>query len=550
MTSVSRAAGGSGNCCGDCQEMSEACGCAGCVPQALCVIIEVTDGPDCVHFMWDRVFHACSSNGYGSAVLEFDGGTLTVLPYIEEVNGECCFKVEMTSGFETLTYSKCGSQFEIGLESTFSIQYTAYASDTISGNIIVGGSSGVSNSGQYGNLETGECPSCSAIRLIPRGPNAEPPVEPCDRTAITVATKTAERRLDLTDPNLFDEEFCWFLSPCKCIPSKVCVSYQAISECEDAFSRFEMNLIGCTYGPATVSVDRGTYGGGVDDVVITGVLTSDCKIVWTAVSSFGTGTYTSGMGRVEKVPGSKPRQFTKICDVTTGGNSIEIPGTDIITPGILDSFLVEERCLCLEFTDNLCGLACSDIRMPPLVDSDGNPNTNPEDCFLVVLTAEIVGSCDFAGLSFEMHARNYENPPNVGDSPITIPYDACQIYDVYDPDTFLYETSSIDCLTLSYAVPPLVGDVNHLLAKFSLAYPTNCDIDVDAAPVPSGYRLHYELSSICGDQADPGNTSTTNGVLAPSSSSCDPFELIFDVPFSPVPGCDCSCSSFQLKITL
>jgi hypothetical protein len=489
----------------------------------------------CCQFLWGEMYHECGTDMYTTqslacGELQFFVSTRIV----KKDDGECCVLTTLSTGFDSVTYTKC---LEFGLLEGFNLQITSGDDDGeypcfAAGTIEISSSRGISNPGQFGNIEEGTCPKCRYIRLDPRSEPPDLPVEGAEcerRNNWQNAPKVANRVLDITDPELFSNEFCWFLPPCKCIPEKLCLKYTYLSDCEGLVTRrVEMQILDCSYGPVTIETDAG-------DVTITGSLFPNniCAIEWKVEHYKGMFKEVRGLSRID-LSEDRPPEFIKRCDVTVSP-AIEVPDSSQFIGGINDTFEVTEECLCFDPPDNSCALSCFDVRMP---------FSNNPDCFLTTLTGEIMG-CDFGGYSMEFHAENFENPTSFTQDqlPISV-FGACQLYHAYDTVSRNFTLPNVDCNTPGSYGPPNFGAVNSTVFKFTLAYPTlPCSVSPLTPPVPNNYVLAYELFSVCGLPV-----LLVNGEASPSSASCDPFELIFDVPFSSV--CDCSCSSFQLKITL
>ncbi len=558
-TLVSRAKGGSCiHCCEDCDEIHKECGCGGCIPERLCVVVELSGPPDpdigCCQYLWGEMYHECGKDTYKVAVLDCDPLILYVSTIIVGNGDNCCVKTTLSTEMDSVTYVSCklpgDKKLNFDVLESFSLLYddSSYPATYVTGDINVFASRGISNPGQFGNIEEGSCPKCRYLRLNPRKePIPDLPVEGAEcerRNNWQNSPKVADRVLDLTDLELFSDEFCWFLPPCKCIPEKVCLKYWYEKECEESSpKRYQLELINCTYGPVTIDTPSG-------QVTIRGTIFEEniCQIVWTVDHYKGQEKIKKGLTRVA-INDEKPEEFSKRCEVTVSP-AVEIPDTAEFEGGANHTFEVTEECLCLNGSDTSCGLGCYDARMPPVA--------NP-DCFLTTLTGEILG-CDFGGYSMEFHARPYEAPAaslqnqfygekNNFDFP-DFPQDPndwspCQLYDAYNPEllSFGIQGEGLDCNTPGSYGPPHFGDVNTSAFRFSLGYPTLCDVEPTAPPVPNQYILFYEIFQVCGLP-----TSYEIGAIHPSSSSCDPFELLFDVPFTSI--CDCSCTSFKLKITL
>jgi hypothetical protein len=552
--------GGTGGCCNDCSDVHngderQPCGCMGCLPQWICLIIELDGSNDsefteCCKFMYAKTPLICGTDNYETVQVGCGNVGLVVSFAIDNSGGDCCFVVTVTSAIEEVVYRVCADPYtgrpSVGLDDYLSIAVQTYPAIQATGTISVAGMSGVSNSGQYNGTEvdpyTGEisvvCPKCSPIRLNPRKePVPDPPIEPCDRTSLTIATKTAVRNFgedwqqQIADGNLFASEFCWFVSPCKCIPDKVCVDYVFSEDCATAginLKRFSLDLIDCMYGPEVFTARRGAYG--TDTITIWGELNQFCEIVWTVETDFGGGTFTKALTRIDLDP-----DLSKRCDVSLAETSVPNTGLD---GNLDDTILVSEQCVCVAKDDDLCPRSCEDLRAPP--------NADPT-CYLAVLTATVIsGGCDFEDFAFPMHFNAYEDHPAITSDSLPVP-DSCQHYHSYDINVRSSYVNFPQCDTLG-TTPPSDGGYLSTATRFALYFPTLCDSRQPGEyqdTNPGLYRLVYEIQTSCNL-----STTTISGTLSPSSSSCDPFELIFDVPFNDITDCTCNCSSFQLKITL
>ena len=536
-----RPRGATGGCCPDCMDRHKlSCGC-GCIPEWLCVIAEFTS-EECCRYATVNLYHECNSDDYSQGQLVCGEAGLIVTASVTKTEVGCCFTVTLSNSLETLTFLKYGDDFEVGFEDgeiEFEIQVNEnYPPRFASGTLTVNGLGGVTNKGQFGDLETGECPPCGLIRLNPRAIFPDLPVklnadEACDRSILSVATKTAERvfgPIDGRDPDLFEDEFCWFVAPCHCIPDNVCVNYTALTVCEGLkIIRRKLTLKDCVYGPASFTVDRGgPYG--ADTITIEGILGDDCNITWKVTSTdYGEVEIERGLSRI--LLNSPPKIYSKRCDLTLDETTV----TGFETDGVEDTIQVTEDCLCLESTDKICPSACEVARMPP--------GANP-DCYLVVLTATVMSGCEFGEFSFEMHASTYEQPQSVLQDHLIITEPACQIYHGYNSDLRNFYLPPQSCTTIQGVDPYPTTDMNDLIQRFTLYYPSSCSIDDDPTLNPYNYVLRYELENFCGF-----TINVESGSVTPVSASCTPFELVFEVPNNPACYCG-NCSTLTVKVTL
>ena len=149
MTALTRK-GGTGGCCGDCQDVHNGderkpCGCMGCLPQWLCVVVEITPPEDpsaigCCRYMHARTPLQCGQDNYNTVSLNCDIISLSVS--FEIVNGEdgCCFVVTVASSEEEVVYSQCTDPYtglpgSIGLNESLDILITAYPEYRLQGTI-------------------------------------------------------------------------------------------------------------------------------------------------------------------------------------------------------------------------------------------------------------------------------------------------------------------------------------------------------------------------------------------------------------------------------
>lgn len=528
---------GNNCCCCDCFVKHNVVGCTKCVPEALCVKAEFTGGVDCCQYASGMSFYLCREDGYQSVGLACGDVGLTASFELHIVDGECCFTMTLSLGDESVSYSKCGDSFEVGFTDVeFTLSTADYPPIEVTGIVNVAAASGVSNNGQRGDLTIGEGPPCPTIRMNPRSEPADLPIEDCVRPALSIASETATRTFgsdfeqQVADGNLESDEFCWFLSPCQCIPDQVCLTYTYFDICDGYVRhRARLQLTDCGYGPEVFSVDRG--GVYPDVITVTGELTTDCEIIWKVTHAAGEFISTAGLTRIE-LNGAHPKNYVKRCDVTL--DQTEVPDTDA-TNGNVDMIMIDEDCYCLKDTDAECPGACFDVRMPP--------NANP-GCHLAVLTGTIIsGDCEFSG-SAEFHASTYEQPPSITSGFLSPSEPACQLYYAYDKNLRGFELPLITCTSTGYPGEPFFGDNTDATVRWTLYYPASCVAGDDPVPPsPMGYKLIFESVANCGNAQD-----ITSGTLSPIYASCDPFELIFEIPFDAP--CDCGCSSFQLRITL
>ena len=529
---------GNNCCCCDCFVKHNVVGCTKCLPETLCVKAEFLSGVECCQFASGQTHYLCREDGYLPVPLYCGDIGITASFQLHIVDDECCFTMTLTLGEDSVSFSKCGDNFEVGFdEQEFTLFTPDYPPVEVTGLISVAPAVGVSNNGQRGDLSLGEPPPCPLIKMNPRSDPPDLSIEDCTRPELSVASETAARTFgedfatQIAAGNLNSDEFCWFLSPCQCVPNEVCLTYTAYNICDGYVRhRAKLQLADCVYGPETFSVDRG--GIYPDVITVTGELNTECEIIWKVESDAGEVAFTYGLTRIE-LNGAHPKNYIKRCDVTL--DETEVPGTDA-TNGNIDMIMIDEDCYCLEDPDAECPGACFDVRMPP--------GANP-DCHLAVLTGTIIqGSCEFSG-SAAFHAATYEQPPSITQGFLQPDETTCQLYHAYNTDVLGFFLDLISCTSTGYPGDPFFGDQTDATVRWTLYYPSSCVAagGDPVPPAPMGYRLMYEFVANCGFEQE-----TTSGTVSPTYASCDPFELIFEMPFNAP--CDCGCSSFQLRITL
>lgn len=525
MTCVSRPVGGGSRCC-DCSVNHAICGC-GCIPEVLCSVVRFT-APDCCGYSQGLMFHNCGTDSYGGMSAYCDGVAIGVSATVTKVDGVCCFTVTMNSGFEQVTFSNCGADFAVGLTGGFSlITSDSYPPTVAEGTITIGALGGVSNPKQFGDIAAGECPDCPPFKMTPRGDDPDPPITPCNRPSIYVATKTAERTLDLTDPLIFDNELCWYLPPCNCIPSTVCLTYYVGTLCfPSAVYRLPMAFDGvASFEEVTITVDRGCYGD--ETITVSGAINRSCEIVWTVTTNSGTFIYTKSMQRYEP----EIHEFAKRCDVTAGsqGSPITVTGSDDCSP-TPDSFYIDERCICEDPADLDCAPSCAALRLP---DSAIDPS-----CVPPILYADIMSDC--VTTSFGMEHLQFSRGGGPTSGSLTYPnVGECQKY---------ISSVEVDPIgapgTYSPEFPVICSNGRTISLQFQLYYlPPDCD-EVGEEPNPDHYYLIWRYVSFI--VVAEGTTQVE------PSGSCKDFTLDFNVP---APGdihafCACGDPTMLVRITL
>lgn len=533
-----RSRGATGGCCPDCKTPHKnegGCfGCAGCVPEFLCVIIRLDSGLDadlfgCCKTLYGKAVLECGTSTYSNVSLACKTVGISVDMYITDDVDGCCFTVDVVSYVDQVSFSNCGSPPIIGLdEQAISIRVQAYPEVSLTGTIEVIQPDGVSNSGQFGNIEEGTCPPCGMIRM---DRDTEPSWKSlqgvCDRPELSVADKTSIRvfgedyQQQITDGDLASDEFCWFIGPCKCIPTKACITYEYFDCCfENKTKRLEIELVDCTYGPVEFAVERCGYE--TDTVTITGTLTNSCEVEWRVVTDQVDISIVRNLTRLE----FGAVKYTSTCDISI--TDVSLPGTSVNPALNLDDIIsIDTRCYCAPALDQSCIGACEAIAIPA---ATGNVQCSPP-----TLYAEIISDC--ASEIYPMGA----SPWGFGTGAPVIPADfgftsACQNYVAYDP--------SLGPANLAL----VTGQCSNTTRQFEfhalgIFYdPPDCTAEELTEADPSNYYIYGRFVSFEG-QWDFVHQVTTG--------SCSPFQLDFEIPAPGNMSDICYCSStILIRVTL
>lgn len=519
-------------CCCDCYVKHNVVGCTKCLPELLCVKVEFTGGVECCQFASANSFYLCREDGYQSVNLTCGEVTLAISFDLHIVDDECCFTMNVVLDEDSVSFSKCGDNFEVGFTNqAFSLFTDDYPPVEVTGLLTVSTRSGISNNGQRGDLSLGEPPPCSLIKMNPRSEPPDLPIEDCQRPELSVASETATRTFgenfatQVANGDLESDEFCWYLSPCQCIPDEVCLTYTAYNVC-DGYStrRYKLTLTDCVYGPEVFEVDRGDpYG--ADEVTVTGVLTNQCEIIWRVESDAGTFETTLALTRIE-LNGGPPRNYVKRCDVTLGDT--EVPDTDTYIEGLLDVLSISEDCLCLDPPDSLCPGACFAAKVPPV--------TGFTQCIPPTLYAEIISDC--ASEIYEMGPSTWGYSVSASVIPSDFGYPLnCQnwiAYRYYGPGNSITNLLLGSCLNTTRTFE---------FDTLGIFYITpDCGEDPPDESLPGNYYIYGRFVSFEG-QWDFVHPVTT--------ASCNPFQLDFVIPAPGNMSDICYCSeNITIRVTL
>lgn len=331
--------------------------------------------------------------------------------------------------------------------------------------------------------------------------------------------------------------------PCRCVPKDLCLTYTSGSPCGGDQERVNMS---CSGGGWTATFDILTDGGTESRTV---TITPDDESCSYTISVSGASVDFSSTisihGRWDHASLDTWERWTKLCDLTV--DNLEVRYEDNGGFPISEYIDIDYRHYC-EVTSVECNGGCAEL--------DFTAGDEPcEDT--PMLNAEVTApGCDWDGLTFEMcwydDTESYNECTQLAGLSVideNSPPSGCHQFLSYSSDyeTFPSEITP-DKATVYFEGCDYGGNPafdNYTWGEFFLEYdPLDCE---PQTTLPQRYRLHYYFTSSCN-----GTTEDQSGIAEPTSASCDPFELTFEIPYSIPDPCDCcenSSGTFTITIT-